>query len=175
MVRSLLFLILGFIFGLMGAVIGLIWGDWKIALTVFLSFSCVSFVAASISLFYIRTLSWIDVFFPFIISIPWTLLLLPLKIPTQLFAAPSAIGAGLLLTCSLWITKSRGGSYGWLVLPVGIWLYEMLPISIPGPLDDLFALGSQATAFTLQIIKSQANKTLLTSGSQSESGNSQNE
>jgi hypothetical protein len=158
MVRTLIILILGFILGMIGAMIGLIWGDWKIALTVFLSFSGVSLIAASISLFYIRPLSWVDVFFPLIVSIPWTLLLWPLKLPTQLFAAPSAIGAGLLLTCSLWITKSRGGSYGWLVWPVGVWLYEMLPISIPGPIDDLFALGSQATLFTIQIIKSQASK-----------------
>jgi hypothetical protein len=172
MVRSLIFLLLGFILGTIGFMIGLIWGDWKIALTVFLSFFGVSIIAASISILTIRTLSWSDVFFPFIVSIPWTILLLPLKLPTQLFAAPAAIGAGLLLTCSLWITKSRGGSYGWLVWPVGIWLYEMLPLSIPGPIDDFFALGSQATVFTIQIIKSQANKSLQKPGTKIESGDS---
>jgi hypothetical protein len=155
MVRTFLILALGFVVAICGGIIGWMWGDWRVGLTVFLCATGISFVGASASILMIRTLMWLDVFFPFVISVPWTIILLPLKIPTQLFAAPAAIGSGLLLTLALWMHKSRGSSKAWIILPVIAWLYEMLPINIPGPFDDMFAFGGQITVLLLQAAKSQ--------------------
>lgn len=32
----------------------------------------------------------------------------------------------------------------WIIFPTFVYVYEMLPISIPGPFDDMFAFGGTA-------------------------------
>jgi hypothetical protein len=41
----------------------------------------------------------------------------------------------------------------WLILPALVFLYEMLPINIPGPVDDTFALGGSVSVVFIQFLR----------------------
>jgi hypothetical protein len=101
-------------------------------------------------LFFVRKLSLVDVFLPLIFSVVWTVLLIPLSLGTEVFTAPAAIGSGFLLTLCLWryYNNNQIGKY-WLIFPVIVYMYEMLPVNIPGPFDDYFSFGGDVASTIL--------------------------
>ena len=53
---------------------------------------------------------------------------------------------------SMALYKMRKVHPGWLILPAVTFLYEMLPVNIPGPFDDYFAFGGSAFYLVFQAI-----------------------
>jgi hypothetical protein len=88
-----------------------------------------------------HVLSWAAVFLPIILTVPWVLLLAPLKLIEDVFSIPSALAASVLLTLVLVAVKRRRVPRKWIILPLLCWLYECLPITLPGPLDNLLTVG----------------------------------
>ncbi len=129
---------------------------WKAGLIACVSTFAVCLVAATLMAFFTRRFTLFDVFLPVIFSVIWSAILAPFSLGADLFAAPAAIGAGLLLTLCLWKVYHEGGQgRGWLIFPILVYIYEMLPVNIPGPIDDYFALsGDLASVILYQLIHS---------------------
>jgi len=129
---------------------------WKAGLLACFSTFAVCLVAATLMAFLTRRLTLLDVFLPLIFSVVWSAILAPFSLGSDLFTAPAAIGAGLLLTLCLWNTyHENGASRRWLILPILVYIYEMLPVNIPGPFDDYFALsGDLACVILYQLVAS---------------------
>jgi hypothetical protein len=113
-------------------------------------------VAATLLAFFTRRLTLVDVFLPLIFSVIWSLILMPFSLGSDLFTAPAAIGSGMLLTWCLWRVHHEGGQEGesrkWLILPILVYVYEMMPINIPGVFDDYFAItGDLALVLLYQL------------------------
>lgn len=107
-------------------------------------------VLATLLVFFRPRFTLFDVFLPVVFSVVWSLMLMPLSLGSDLFAAPAAIGSGLILTLCLWKVYHDGGrDRKWLILPILVYLYEMLPINLPGPFDDYFALSGDVVAAIL--------------------------
>ena len=83
---------------------------------------------------------------PLVITIPWVLLLLPVKLAEDVFSAPAAVVAAVLLTLVLWAVRRKRLPMRWVVLPALCWLYECLPVTLPGPFDEALALGGSGMA-----------------------------
>jgi hypothetical protein len=116
----------------------------------------VCLVAATLLAFFTRRFTLVDVFLPLIFSVLWSLLLVPFSLGSDLFTAPAAIGSGMLLTWCLWRAYHEGGEgRKWLIIPILVYIYEMLPINIPGVFDDYFALtGDLACVLLFQLAAS---------------------
>lgn len=129
---------------------------WRIGLMACFSTFAVCLVAATLTAFFTQRFTLFDVFLPVIFSVLWSAILAPFSLGSDLFTAPAAIGAGLLLTLCLWKVYHEGGEgRRWLIFPILVYIYEMLPINIPGPIDDYFALtGDLASVILYQLITS---------------------
>jgi hypothetical protein len=128
--------------------------SWRAGVVACCATLAVCLVAATLLAFFTRRLTLLDVFLPLIFSLLWSLILMPFSLGSDLFTAPAAIGAGMLLTWCLWRVYHEGGEgRTWLILPILVYVYEMLPINIPGPFDDYFALsGDLACAILFQLV-----------------------
>ncbi len=120
--------------------------NWRAGLTACFSTLAICLVAATLLAFFTRRFTLVDVFLPVIFSVVWSLVLMPFSLGSDLFTAPAAIGSGMLLTWCLWRVYHEGGRDGnsgrkWLIFPILVYVYEMLPIHIPGVFDDYFALS----------------------------------
>ncbi len=153
--RSILFFLLFFALGLVAALISWMHWNWKTALDAFAVFFCLGIVAAFANLFTIRKLSIIDVFLPIPFAIMWSIVLIPFNFSSMFFSAGAFIGSAFMLSISLLLLREKNMSRKWIVFPSIVYLYEMLPISIPGPFDDIFAFGGTSACVFFQIISSR--------------------
>lgn len=130
--------------------------SWKAGLIACCCTFAFCLVAATLIAIFTRRLTLFDVFLPVVFAVAWSAILAPFSLGSDLFTAPAAIGAGLLLTLCLWKVHHDGGEgREWLILPILVYIYEMLPINLPGPLDDYFALtGDLASVILYQLIAS---------------------
>lgn len=95
-----------------------------------------------------RALSWAAVFLPVVLTIPWVMLLAPLKLIEDVFSIPAAFAAAGLLTLVLAAVKRGRVPRKWIILPLLCWLYECLPITLPGPVDNILTVsGSGMVTF----------------------------
>ncbi|HVU45878.1 MAG TPA: hypothetical protein VHD85_07125 [Terracidiphilus sp.] len=123
---------------------------WKAGLITCCCAFAAGLVVATVMAFFTRRLTLFDVFLPVIFSALWSLVLIPFSLGEDVFTAPSAIGAGLLLTLCLWkVYHEDGQSRRWLIFPILVYIYEMLPINLPGPFDDYFALTGDVAFYIL--------------------------
>lgn len=111
------------------------------------------FLAAAVHLLFIRTYSYADASMPPVFAALWSLALAPFSLGSSVFSAPAFIGSGLMLGACMVLAKrfSTGGK--WLLLPALVFIYEMLPVNVPGPVDDAFALGGAAGTVLLQFFR----------------------
>jgi hypothetical protein len=130
--------------------------NWRAGLIACCATFAACLVTATLLAFFTRRFTLIDVFLPLIFSILWSLVLMPFSLGADLFTAPAAIGSGMLLTWCLWrVHHENGEGKNWLIFPILVYVYEMLPINIPGPFDDYFALtGDLACVILYQLIAS---------------------
>ena len=123
---------------------------WKAGLVTCFCALAAGLVIATLMAMFTRRLTLFDVFLPVIFSAVWSLMLVPFSLGEDLFTAPSAIAAGLLLTLCLWkVYHEPGQSRRWLIFPILVFLYEMLPVNLPGPFDDYFALTGDVAFYIL--------------------------
>lgn len=141
--------------------------NWKAGLITCCSAFAACLVIATVMAFFTRRLTLLDVFLPVVFSVLWSLVLVPFSLGSDLFTAPAAIGAGLLLTMCLWKSYHEPGeSRRWLIFPILVYIYEMLPINMPGPLDDYFALTGDVACFILYQLAG-SHRRQLSAGTQS--------
>lgn len=91
-------------------------------------------------------LGWWALPIPLALTIPWVLLLLPLKLPVDAFSVPAALIAAALLTLVMWAVRRKRLPVRWVILPLLCWVYECLPVTLPGPFDEALALGGSGMA-----------------------------
>lgn len=151
--RTFLFTFLTVPAGLLGLAAGWIVKDLKTGLIAGAVCFTVFFLAAAVNIFLTKTYTWADAALPVVFSAIWSLILVPFSFGTSLFSAPSFIGSAVLLAfCMLFVSRRELGR-AWLATPLIIFLYEMLPLNIPGPFDDIFALTGSAGNAVLLLVK----------------------
>lgn len=153
MARSFLISFLGFPSSALAFIIG--WAGWDLrtgALAAAVVFS-VFFAAAMINLFFIKSFTYLDAALPVVFAGVWSLALAPFSFGASLFSAPFFIAAAALLGACIAVTARWNTPKGWLVLPALVFLYEMLPINIPGPVDDTFSLTASLGAVAALFFK----------------------
>ncbi|MBF0407225.1 MAG: hypothetical protein HQM10_07720 [Candidatus Riflebacteria bacterium] len=122
---------------------GTIWGIRGGILTfIFLA------VLAGLNLFFQKKISLLDVILPVPVAAIWSLALSFFSFGATVFSAPTCIGAAFCLSFCLWKFREAENT-NWLILPVVCFLYEMLPVNIPGPFDDYFAFGGAVTSVVI--------------------------
>jgi len=151
--RSLAISALSFPFSLAAFVIGWAARDLRFGLLAGAVIFSGFFLAAVVSLFFIKTYSYLDAALPLVFSILWSLALAPFSFGASLFSAPDFIGAALLLGVCMTVAKRCGTGMKWILFPALVFLYEMLPINIPGPVDDTFALAGSAGVILTQFLR----------------------
>ncbi len=110
-------------------------------------------LAAAVSLFFVNSYSYLDAGLPPVFALLWSLALAPFSFGVSLFSAPAFIGAGLLLGGCMVINKRYRTGARWLIMPALVFIYEMLPINIPGPVDDAFALAGSGGVILIQYLR----------------------
>ncbi len=140
--KSLLVVVLAFPLAILFAIIFAVGVNWKAGVIAGCATLALCLIGATLMLFFLKTFSAVDVFLPLVFSVVWSLALIPLSFGADLFSAPTAIGSGFVMTLCLWRVRQNGGEgRKWLIFPIIVYIYEMLPVNIPGPFDDLFAFG----------------------------------
>jgi hypothetical protein len=158
MARSFLISFLSFPFSALAFIIG--WAGWDLrtgALAAAITFT-VFFVAAIVNLFFIKSFSYLDAALPVVFAGVWSVALAPFSFGASLFSAPFFIGAAVLLGVCMAVSRRFDTGKGWLVLPALVFLYEMLPINIPGPVDNAFALSGAFGTVVAQLVHVVAGK-----------------
>jgi hypothetical protein len=83
-----------------------------------------------------------DCFIPLVLSIVFGCLFLPISfISASIFFAITCIHSGVLMTLTLFAYKSKKIGSGLLVMPLCVWMYELLPLELPSDLDNILALS----------------------------------
>jgi hypothetical protein len=124
--------------------------NWRAGLVAGASTFALCLIAATVMLFFVKKLSLADVFLPVVFSVIWSVILTPLSLGAEIFTAPAAIGSGFLLTLCLWrYYHDNGIGRYWLIFPVIVYVYEMLPVNIPGPFDDYFCFAGDVASTVL--------------------------
>ncbi len=102
---------------------------------------------------------WLGVALPVVVTVPWVLLLSPLKLVEDVFSIPAALAASALLSGLLAILKRRRLPLRRALIPALCWAYECLPITLPGPFDELLTVfGSGMIVFWLWLAREAAPK-----------------
>ena len=133
MCKSVLIFGLAIPFSLIGLVIGWIDKGFKFGILVALIIFGIFSLIAVIKLFFIKELSYLDVFFPIPLALLWSMVLTPFTLGEDIFSVPAVVGSAFILTLSLWKVKQSKGSIAWIIIPVLGFIYEMLPINIINP------------------------------------------
>jgi len=134
--------------------------NWKAGIVTCCCTFALCLVIATLMAFFMRRFTRFDVFLPLVFSVVWSSILAPFSLSTDLFTAPAAIGSGLLLTLCLWKTYHEDGDRKWLIFPILVYVYEMLPVNIPGPFDDYFALSGDMAFYILYQVVSDHRRQL---------------
>ncbi|MDD2805271.1 MAG: hypothetical protein PHV33_06920 [Elusimicrobiales bacterium] len=144
---------LSFPFTALSFLIGWAAADVKTGLLAGAAVFTVFFTAAVVNLFFVKTYSYADAALPAVFAALWSLALAPFSLGLSVFSAPAFVGAGLLLGACLAIAKRWKTSPWLLALPAAVFFYEMLPVNIPGFVDDTLALSAAFLAVGRQVLK----------------------
>jgi len=158
--RTLAIGLLSFPFTALAFIVGWAAKDLRTGLLAGAVVFTVFFIAQLVSLAFIRTYEYADAALPPVFSVLWSLALAPFSFGASLFSAPAFIGAGALLSGCMALAKYYGTEKKWIWFPAVVFLYEMLPINIPGQFDDMFALAGSA-GYTLMLLLRRAGPHLL--------------
>lgn len=151
--RSIVFIVAGLPIGLGGFFITWLLKDFKAGLLAGAIIMTASMTLALGNLFFIKKLSTPDIFLPIPFALVWSVVLFPFGITSEYFNIASFLGSSILLTLSLWWVREGKMKPGWIIFPALVYLYEMIPVNIPGPFDDIFGFGGSVTALIIQGIK----------------------
>lgn len=113
----------------------------------------VFFLAAAVNLFFVKSYSYADALLPAAFAALWSLALAPFSLGLSVFSAPAFIASGMLLGACMAAVKRWPLSPWMLALPAAVFIYEMLPVNIPGFVDDTLALGGAFAVVLRQAVK----------------------
>ena len=139
--------------GLLGFVLGWAAKDLRTGIIAGAAVLAVFFVAGIASLFFIKSYTYMDAFLPVVFAIIWSLILLPFTLGLGVFSAGAFIGSAVLLSACMIIARKRGINKMFLLFPAIVFIYEMLPVTIPGPFDDIFAFSGSVVSLFLVAVK----------------------
>lgn len=88
-----------------------------------------------------RRLSWLVIALPLAVTLPWVAVMSAFKFVEDVFSIPGALTAAFLLSSVLLAIRRKGLPLGWALLPLLCWVYECLPLTLPGPFDEMLAVG----------------------------------
>ena len=166
--KSLLLVVVSCPLAIAMAIIFWVANNWQAGLIASASTIGICLIIATLMLFSMKTFSVVDVFLPLVFSVVWSVILMPFSLGTSIFSAPAAIGSGLVLTLCLWrVHHNDGQGKQWLILPTIVYIYEMLPVNIPGPFDDYFSFGGDVVYAVLFYASASFNKELAESVNES--------
>lgn len=149
--RSFAIAFLSFPFTGLAFIIGWAAADLRTGLLAGAAVFTLFFTAAVVNLFFVKSYSYLDAALPAVFAALWSLALAPFSLGLSVFSAPAFIGAGVLLGACLVLAKRCATGWRWLLLPAAVFLYEMLPVNIPGFVDDTFALGAATSVLLAQV------------------------
>lgn len=87
-------------------------------------------------------LTVVDCLLPLLISIVCGVVFAPIALfSASVFSFATCIYSGLLLSLTLFSYKYRSLDDKYLIMPICVFVYEILPIELPTDLDNIFALG----------------------------------
>jgi len=153
MLRSFAIAFLSFPFTALAFAAGWALADLKTGLLAGAAMFTVFFTAAVVNLFFVKSYSYADAALPAVFAALWSLALAPFSLGLSVFSAPAFIGAGLLLgACMVLVKRFKAGPW-LLALPAAVFFYEMLPVNLPGFVDDTFALGAAFAVVLRQALK----------------------
>lgn len=151
--KSFAIAFLSFPFTALSFLIGWLAADVKTGLLAGAAVFTVFFTAAVVNLFFVKTYTYADALLPAAFAALWSLALAPFSLGLSVFSAPAFIGAGALLGACMAVIK-RWGTNPWvLLLPAAVFFYEMLPVNIPGFVDDTLALSGAFLVVGRQLLK----------------------
>jgi hypothetical protein len=136
---------------LSGLAVGATYG-WRSGIVAFSALFGSGLIIAMVILLKTRNLSRVDLWLPVPIAIIWSTILSIFSVGSELFTAPACIGSAFLFSLSLSTARKFGQSDAWVIAPALVFMYEMLPINIPGPFDDYFSFGGTATIVVIQLL-----------------------
>jgi hypothetical protein len=148
--RSLLLGLVSFPLSFLAFLIGWSAQSFKTGVVTGLCVLALGFVGAIVILLSTRRLSTADIFLPIPIAVLWSAILAVLSVGAEAFTAPACIGSAILFSACLWMIRQGRLATSWAIVPATIFIYEMLPINIPGPFDDYFSFGGDAAFLLLQ-------------------------
>lgn len=151
--RSFAIAFLSFPFTALAFAIGWAARDLRAGLLAGAAVFTVFFTAAVVNLFFVKSYSYLDAALPAVFAALWSLALAPFSLGLSVFSAPAFIGAGLLLGACLVVVKRYKTGLWTLALPAAVFVYEMLPVNIPGFIDDTFALGAAFVFVARELLK----------------------
>jgi len=151
MFKSLLIGFASIPFAIIAFVIGWAVHDWRVGIVAGGAVMGIFMLWGLIFLLTLKTFSWADVILPVPAACIWCILLTPLSLGTEVFTAPACIGSAILLSISFALVKTGEMRTAWAILPAAMFTYEMLPVNIPGPLDDYLAFGGAVGSLILQL------------------------
>jgi hypothetical protein len=137
-------------FALVSFLLALVTWNAKVGFAVGLSMLLASWVVAVVMVLTTRRFSIFDVFLPIPVAVAWSFILTIFSLGGNAFAAPACIGSALLLSACLWMIQRGRFPVYWAILPIITFMYEMLPVNVPGPFDDWFAFGGDGAFLVLQ-------------------------
>ncbi len=84
---------------------------------------------------------WWAIALPVVVSIPWVAFMSLWKWAEDVFSLPAAIAAAFLLSSVLLAIRKKNLPARWAILPLACWIYECLPLTLPGPFDEMLTIG----------------------------------
>jgi hypothetical protein len=126
--------------------------DWRLAVALFCATYGIGITVAMVILLRTRKLSLVDLWLPVPVAILWSALLSIVSVGAEVFTAPACIGSAFVFSLSLSTARKFNQSSAWTIAPALVFIYEMLPINLPGPVDDYLSFGGAATLFAIQIL-----------------------
>jgi hypothetical protein len=169
--KSLVVAILAVPLALTTLIIFWVGGTWRTGIVAGASTFAICLIVSTLMIFTIKKFSLVDVFLPLIFSVVWSAILTVLSVGGDLFTAPAAIGSGFILTLCLWKAyHNESMGKNWLIFPVIVYMYEMLPVNIPGPFDDYFCFGGDVVCAILLFASASFAKQLPESSNQEPGG-----
>jgi hypothetical protein len=143
---------------LAGVVVGAGYG-WRAGIVAFAIALALALIVAMIILLKTPHLSRVDLWLPVPVAILWSAILSVFSVGSELFTAPACIGSAFLFSLSLSTARKFHQSDAWVIAPALVFMYEMLPINIPGPVDDYLSFGGTATIVAIQLLLRASNST----------------
>lgn len=156
--RSLVLCLTSVLIASAGFVFGWLLQDLRLGAMIATVIFTLFILAAIINILLVKKISTFDTILPIPIAIIWGGILILFTMGAEVFSFPALIGASFILTIALWFYQNGRFPKLGIIFPLIVYVYEMLPVNIPGPIDEYFALGGSTTALLLQYFFGQIRK-----------------